>query len=320
MMKVIFRIILAAIALAAALYFLFRSISLQEAMAALQALSLPLIASIVVLSLTISLIKATRFFILVRWSGIDAPWIKTILTFKASEIFTPLPGGEVGRAVLFKKRLHAEMPQIAIPVFLHALLELWSAACIAVIGAATFEGQNIAWIIAPAVILAALTVPLAAPHAAYRLLMRVKSERAWIVRLRETTKSIAEFVKKGESRSHRRALALVIALGLTVHVVAGVMMWQIAASEGATITIFQGAFAAAAASLIQDILWIVPGGLGFTEGGLAVILSSFALAWDKAVATTLLYRTAMLPFSLALALAALAVIYAPKGVKIMNSP
>ncbi len=314
-MKKILQICVGVLALATALWALLRSFSWQEAVSAINAVRWPFIVTAIALSLTVTFIKATRFFLLLKMSGIAAKLGKTIIAWKASEAFTPLPVGEAGRAIIFHRRLAVPLEKVAAPVFVQGLFEMWSAAAIASIGALAFEERSAAWVVAPAAVLAAMTLPLAFPGKMRTALKWIKdrgiAERS-AQRLIDMTEPIEALAKKGLTPAGIRALAWVTALGLLGHAINGIILWQAAAELGADISFPQAAFAAASAALIQGILWVIPGGLGVTEGGLAAILNSFALSWNASAAVTILFRAATLPVTTGLALLTLAVLYLPK--------
>ncbi len=206
--------------------------------------------------------------------------------------------------------------EIAGPVFLQALVELWTAA-LWVVFAVFFVGSIGGWLglVGFLSLLAILTTPLLfsqqLPHI-FDILKKHGMTHEWIDKTRITFQLFGKLVSSKGKKNVWRFWMLVIGLGLSAHALSGGLIWYIARIEGAHVTLLQGIFAATMAALIEGILTVIPGGLGVTEGGLVGVLSSFAVSWHKTIVITLLYRLATLPLSIIIALLFLVSTYRTK--------
>jgi uncharacterized protein (TIRG00374 family) len=322
-MKKIIPYILAAAAIAIAVYVMLHFFSWQEAYALVKTLRWYFFAMIIAISLTVSALKATRFFFILRFNRIRVSWIKTAYIFIASQVFTPFPAGEVGRAVLFKNKLDIEMTQIVAPVFLQALVELWTATLWVILGAILLGTQwGGIWLVALVIIMSVLSIPLLIPNKLHTFLAYFKHKGlnyGWVDNLLQVLHDLERFFTK-RTVAYRWIFWLsIVLLSVAGQAVGGAIIWYIARVEGSSITFLQGAFAASVAIMIQGILTIIPGGLGVTEGGLVAVFTSFHLSWTKAVLITLLYRIVTLPLTIVIALLFLLPPYAPKLLKIQST-
>lgn len=319
-MKNLFRVLLGIVLAAAMVFLLSRTISWQDAKNSVQALSWGNIGLIVGAVMVISLVKATRFFFILRFGNVPASYLRTLRIFFASQAFTPMPGGEVGRAMLFKNGLDVHLKEVAGPVFLQALMELWTATLWVAL-TAFFVGYVLGWwLIGLLSLLAILTAPLIFSKHFPRFFEMLKSrgmKYAWIDKSQSTFQHFASLISSQGKTRVRLFWVLIVGLGLLAHALGGGLMWYIARTVGVHISLLQGIFAATVAILIQGILTVIPGGLGVTEGGLVGILSGFAIPWQKTIVITLLYRIATLPLIIAIAAIFLIFMY---GKKLFNRP
>jgi uncharacterized protein (TIRG00374 family) len=303
---------LAFVAVAIACFMLFRSLSWTEAYAALASLRWTFIPAVIALSLLISLAKATRFFVTLRYNGSAASWRKTVHTFLASEAFTLFPAGEVGRALLFRNNLRLEMSEAVVPVFLQAITELWFAAFWVMLSAFVIGAAWGAWLVWLVLLLAALSLPLVIPgplHDAMVVLRRKWLHFRWTGKLVSLLHAMRRLSADRSDRERARFWSSILLLGLAGRALDGGLMWFIAASVGTHLSFLQSVFAASMAALIQGVLAVIPGGLGVTEGGLVAIFATFGVSWSRSVLITLLYRVVTLPLSVLLALLFLAPLY-----------
>lgn len=300
-------------------YLMLRSFSWQEIYALIKVLKWTTIAIFITAVLVISFIKATRFFIILKSGGIQLPFFKIVITFLASQALTPLPGGEIGRAILFKNKLHLQMKQVAAPVFLQAVTELWTAAFLTMVSSFFIKTSFGIWFaLGLLVLLIVLSVAILIPKKLKDGLSFLKNKGLkykWIDELEQTLDATRQLIVKENGGLHWRLWISIIMLGIGSHSVAAGLMWYIAGLQGVNLSIFQSVFAAGIAVLIQSILFIIPGGLGVTEGGVIGVLASYGIPWKKAVIITLLYRTVMLPLLIIIALIFLFFLYVPKILK-----
>lgn len=320
-MKYLFRVLLGLACTAAILFVMLHAISWQDVKNSVLVLKWWSIVLIISTILVISLVKALRFFFILRFGNVSASLPNTIRIFIASQAFTPLPAGEVGRAMLFKNELGVHLNEVAGPVFLQALLELWTATLSVVVAAFFAGGMMGLWIIGLVGLLAILTVPLLCSKYFPRFFAMLKARGmtyAWIDKMRLTLHHFEQLVSLQGKKKAWRFWIVVTALGLLAHMIGGGLLWYIAQIEGVHITIAQCIFAAGMAVLISGILGIIPGGLGVTEGGLVGILSRFAIPWQKTIIITLLYRVATLPLLIVIALVFLIFMYGKNIVRFIS--
>lgn len=297
------------------IYLVLAIIFWKDAYILIKSLKWTTIAIFIAWILAISFIKASRFFIILRAGDVRVSFIKTLMVFIPSQVFTPLPGGEIGRAVLFKNKLHLTMEQIATPVYLQAIIELWTATFLAIVTIFFIKTDTGIWLaIGLFFMLAIFTVSILIPKRLYSAFSFLKSrglKYKWIDKLIEILNSSEQFITKKNGIFRWKFWLSLIAMGLFSNIIAGGLIWYIATLQGVSISFFQSIFAAVIAILIQGVLGIIPGGLGVTEGGLIGILTSFAITFKKAVIITLLYRILTLPLLMMIALVFLFFIYMP---------
>lgn len=297
------------------LYFMLRSFSWQEIAGLIKALSWSTGIIFIGFLLAISLIKSARFFIFLKSTGVKSSFTKIAMIFITSQAFTPFPGGEVGRAFLFKNKLHIEMGQVAAPVFFQAITELWTATFLALICVFFIKFSFGPWLIIILLfLLAILTTAVISPQKLRGVLNFFKNhglKYKWLDEVGQLLKTTEHFVLKKNGYLPWQLWILIILLAVAGHLVAGSLIWYIASLQAISLTIFQSIFAAVAAGLISSIFAIIPGGLGVTEGGLLGVFISFGLKWNKAVIITLLYRVLTFPVVIIIALLFLLLIYLP---------
>lgn len=305
MKKMLLQILLGIAAIAAMAVLITKTVSLDDATSALKALSWGSLALIAIGVLLISATKALRFYFILQYARLQAPLVRTLRTFLATQAFTPLPGGEVMRAMTFRRVLPAHLSEVAGPVLLQATLEMWSAMCWVIVSALIVTGEWSWWLTVLLAVQMVTTAPLFFTPQIMHGLKRL-AERGyftqWIGKISKTLENFHKLVTGHDQTGGVRFWFKAIGAGLVSHALAGALMWYIAGIEGVHLTFFQGVFAATLGTLIQGIASIIPGGLGVTEGGIAGILSSFGIPWGKAVIITLVYRVATLPFLVILSL------------------
>lgn len=278
-------------------------------------MSLTTIIISIVWILAISIVKAIRFFIILSSGEIKVPFIKSVLVFITSQAFTPLPGGETARALLFKHKMHLKLEQVTIPVYLQAVIELWTATFLALISIFIIQTSFGVWLgLGLAVMLVILTWAIFAPKKFVRLLdyLKVRGFKyKWANKLGIVLDVSEQYIIKKNGTWRWKLWLIIIALGLVSQIMAGGLIWYIANLQGVSLSVFQCLFVAVVAVLIQSILAFIPGGLGVTEGGLIGVLTAFGIGWNKSIVITLLYRVLTLPLLVIISLFFLFIIYLP---------
>jgi len=296
-MKYLLRVLFGLVLAAAVVFLMSRVISWQDALQSVRALHWTSIAIIIGTVCMISLAKATRFFFILRYEHLNVSFWNTIRIFFASQAFTPLPGSEVARAMLFKKELDGHLKDLIGPVYFQALMELLTAVLLGIF-ASMFIKLPLGWLfvglwVLLAILLAVIACSKQLPRF-FDLLKRCGMTFAWVDKAQMALQHYARLISSKGKINVRRFWVLVIGIGLLAHAVSGGLLWYIAQNQGVHISIFQSLFAAALAVLIQGALSFIPGGLGVTEGGLVGILTGFGVPWQSTIIITLLYRAATL--------------------------
>lgn len=266
---------------------------------------------LVAISLTISVLKAWRFLILLKNSDINITFIQTLKAFMASQAISPLPGGESVRGILIHKETGEKLHKTAGPVITQAYLELLSATFLALIGSLVFSFLRIP--IFSFLILMLLLAFIINSKKALKLL-RKKLSKAIIFnkildKLIEAQKSIRNNFIDEDTNLPDKVLVQSFALSLLTNILGGCLILLIAKYYGINLNIFQSIFINSASIIIQGLGTISPGGLGFTEGGMTGILLTYQVPLSKAIAIVLLYRLMTLILSIFLGLIFLLIFY-----------
>lgn len=303
-LKIVLRIFFGVLLAAAVLTVMVTRIPWDEARTQIEALRWWNIAFIVGIVMLMSVTKAIRFFNILRFGGISVSLRNTIRIFVISQAFTPMPAGEVGRAFLFKKELDVDMNEIAGPVLLQALMELWCATAWVIVLAPFVGVAWGGWSAVVFVLLLIFTAPMLFSKSLIRSLdaafargIRFK----WLVKLRETLDRFKRLISSTGKHRAWKFWVYTLGSGLLVYLMAGGLMKYVASLVGIDLTFAQSIFITAMGALIQGIFTIIPGGLGVTEGGIVGVFSRFAIPLPQAIIATLIYRLATFPLLIIIA-------------------
>ncbi len=259
-----------------------------------------------VLSFLIIVLKAWRFFVLLRNVDLRVSFFETVKAFIASQTASPLPGGEALRGILIHKETGANVKETAGPVITQAYLELISAALLALIGSLYFSILRVPIIIV-IIVLSFLSLLLLSK----RFLNFISSKLPGKKFIKNILRKL-KFAQAGIRENvfdKDQTFVKSLSLSLLSHFMAGILIFWIAKSYGINLNIFQSIFIAATSVLISTIASISPGGLGFTEGGMTGILLVFNVDLARALGIVLIFRFVTLVFSIVLGAVFLTIFY-----------
>ncbi len=291
-----------------------KAVSSQDARAAIQTITWVDLALGVFAAVGISLLKAARFAVSLRFLNVQASFPRIASSFMASQLFTPLPGGELARGVLLHHKLNLEPRATVGPVLLQAMTELAAATCCVAISGLFISKLGLLPFAGLVAFLGILVAPFVFARTTTQVVAWIGNKLPWI-RIKKIRSALQDFGDFFSSRRPASRLGLgftILLLAIASQLVAAALLWTIARHAGHPLEAFQAVFAAALAVLIQGVLSLIPGGLGVTEGGLAGVLRAFGSPWSTAVIVTILFRLATFVLPLFIAALMFAALSGPK--------
>lgn len=254
---------------------------------------------LLLISVTISILKAWRFLLLLRNSEIEISFWRVFKAYVASQSVTPLPGGEAMRGVLIYKETGERAMKTTAPILTQAFLELFAAAVVAFVGSFVFKQLRI--VASLAVILLFLGGFLILNLRILRWILDRLPSFGIIKRNGERLYRLSGIMGKGLFRRSRflqdKILIKAFFISIFIDILGGLLIWLIARSYEVDLDFFRSMFIYAIGIVIQGLSVIVPGGIGLTEGGMAGILLLSGVPVAKGVAIVVLFRLITLVFS-----------------------
>jgi uncharacterized protein (TIRG00374 family) len=256
---------------------------------------------LILVSLLISFLKATRFFILLKTVGIKINFLDNLKVFIASQALTPLPGGETMRGLLLKYQTHTSFSYAAGPVVMQAFIEILSSACWVFIGSFIFKILQL-----PSTITLFLITLFAVFFLNEKVFIYISSSVPRL-KLLENYYSYLLIFQKGFKKQffHSRKnnlfgniFILSFSLGLLTNILGGFLVFLTAYFYGVDLNILKAIFVFSSSQLLQWIGFMLPAGLGFTEGGMTAILLLFGVNITDALAVVILFRLITLFFTI----------------------
>jgi len=294
-----FRILFFILVLGLIIFLAVHSINISQVIDLLSDFPKPLILLLCFLSLIISTLKAWRFSILLRKNNISIPIWRMAKVYIAGQATTPLPGGEALRAFLLEKEIGAKPKDTSAAIVVQAFLIFVSSSIVAIIGSFLYHTLinvavvtlialsiafyffiNESWI--KVVVTGMKKVPF----------LRTHSEK--IARIHEDIRQ--SMVHNGKGKLPSIAFLKSLALGIASNFVGGIMILILTHAFGIDMPFLQAVYVYALSVIISVISGVVPGGIGFTEGGMTGLLVYMRIPLSKAVAIVLLYRLVNLVF------------------------
>lgn len=285
------------------------TVNFNELFSTLQQFPVGILALCLVLATLLSVLKTWRLMVLLSSHNIELAFFPAFRMFLASQAITPLPGGEASRAVLISNETGKPVKEAAVPVLIQALLELFSAVVLAILGSLLYRtllGPGIAALcilVGIVVILTHSGLLSALLHSGARFNLIKKHTQ----NLLNMQKTLQQAIFKRDSFVPTTALVYAFCIALFTNFVGGVLLMLIALGYGENISLFQATFVYSAGTAIQGLATISPGGLGFTEGGMIGLLSFFNVS--QALAIVVIFRFATFLYYIVLGLVVLAICY-----------
>ncbi len=299
-----------------------KAVSSPDAKTAIQTITWLDIAIAFFAAVLISLLKAARFAASLRFMKVHAPFPRIAASFIASQLFTPLPGGELARGLLLRKELRLEPRATVGPVLLQAVAELAAAACCVAVSGLFISKLGLLPFAGLILFLGVLVAPLVFARTTNKGLVWIGKRLpwSWIKQIRLAIEEFGDFFSSRRRRSRVGLGCTVLLLALASQLAAAALLWAIARHAGHPLGAFQAVFAAGLAILIQGVLSLIPGGLGVTEGGLAGVLRTFGSPWPPAIIITVLFRLATFVLPLVMAALMFGILSGPKLFKKIMMP
>lgn len=263
------------------------------------------------IALSISVLKAWRFLIILRNSDIKVTFLQNLKAFMASQAISPLPGGESMRGVLIHKETGTNLSHTTGPVITQAYLELLSGAIFALIGSLAFDILRV-----PILLFLLFLIALAFCLSSKKILIIVRNKvdsvkllNPVLDRFIRTQRNIKSHFYDEKTHLPDKVLIWALSLSLISNLLGGVLLLIIAKNYGTNVNLFQTTFTNSAGIIIQGLSVFSPGGIGFTEGGMTGILLGFHITTGTAIAIVLLFRVLTLFLNVILGLILIAIFY-----------
>ncbi len=264
------------------------------------------------LSFLISVLKAGRFYMLLKRNDIHLPFGKTLRAFMASQAMTPLPGGEAGRSMLLKKEMDVRMRDSYGAVVTQAFQEIFAAGIMALLGTIFFPQFFIPILITCIVLIGFIAMILHKKFISVfeHIFSKWKKVKLTSKKLVLTQEQMKKNIFSSSSLIPNKIFILTFIVAMFSHMLGGLIIFIIAQAFGANLDFFKSIFVYSASIIIQAATTFSPGGIGFTEGGMSGILVVTGINFSKAVAIVVVFRFVTLLFAIFLGVLFLGYIYA----------
>lgn len=255
---------------------------------------------ILVLSLSVTLLKVFRFFLLLRHSNYSLSYFQSAKIYISGQATSPLPAGEAMRGVLIKQEAkQTDLVDSSGPVVTQMFIELLSAAIVAIVFSFVYRMLRI-----PALIGLLIIIAIAFVLTNKRLMdfLSNQVERIpWVKKYADSLLEMQAAIRQNIISKHRKRPSQVflqtLVLGIIGNFLGGVMILLIANAYHIELDIFRSTFVYSASIVIAAVASIIPGGLGVTEGGMTGILLLSSVNLAKALAIVFIFRIMTLVFN-----------------------
>lgn len=263
------------------------------------------------ISILITLLKVWRFLILLKEGNIKISFWNTLKVFVASQAITPLPGGEAARGVLVHKETGDKAVKITGPVLVQAFLEVLGAATLAALGSIFYEALRVVSIVFFLMLVgfSILILNSRLQKMIFNLLPELRMINFIKLKMRSLQSQMIDVVVDRSSGLPDKTIVKAFSLSLITNILGGLLIYLIAYSYESPLGILQSIFLYSASVVISGASAIAPGGLGFTEGGMAGLLIFFNQPWDKTLGIIVVFRAVTLAFAVFSGLIFLSVFY-----------
>jgi uncharacterized protein (TIRG00374 family) len=200
------------------------------------------------------------------------------------------------RGVLIKAETGTRFIKLSGPIMSQVLLELFSAAFLALIGSLYFEIFRVPVAIMMIILIVIIIVIINRQvlETIEGTFKRWKKVEAFLKKL-----AISQVGVRENLFDQDKTLLKAFLLSLLAHTLGGFLLYLIAQSFEVHLPLIKSIFVYATTILIQG-LSIVPGGIGFTEGGMTGILLLSQIEFAKVIAIVLVFRFVTLIFNMVL--------------------
>lgn len=271
------------------------------------------IVLLLALSTLIFLLKAWRFALLLKNKNILLSRWESIRVYVAGLATSPLPAGEATRGILIHHETGTEVSKTAGSIVTQAYLELFTSALIALAGSIFFEILEIPTELAFAILL--IIGLLLSSRRLSEFIFKILPDKKFILKLSRKFRLIQKDVRDNllDDDTHLPDKVFTSSLGISVvsNIIGGVLVMLIANNFGVNLNVIESIFIYSTAMLIQGFS-ISPGGLGFTEGGMAGLLLLFRVDFTTAVSIVIVFRIVTFIYSTLLGVIFLTVFYGKK--------
>lgn len=253
--------------------------------------------AMVALTLGCYMVRAVRWWYLVRHAGYPVTPREAVFTQLAGMTMTVTPGkvGEVLKAYVAREQSGMPMPKGIALVFCERLADLIAVLALSA-GALSILGSSLPGLIAVAVAVVVGTVLLGSRRF-HRVALRAAQKQPWLKRQQVSMHEVSETVR---TMLLMRPLAVSVglsAVGWSMEGLAFAVCIRALDFDGLSIG---AAVAVYAIATIVGALTFTPGGIGLTEASMAGLLIAAGMARADASASTLLIRVVTLWFGVGL--------------------
>lgn len=270
------------------------------------------LVGVLLLSLMILVIKAARFWTLLRRFGIKTDFWDAVKVSFAGSAASPLPGGESLRGVLLYEETKKKLADTSGAIISQAYFEIAVATVLMSTGL-FIDDDLLPFVLGSIGLMILLAFILAFRHTT-----------AWIKHFLPKTKLITGFFIFLEQMQHnffhtfvnidkkrpRKVFLEILILTTISHTLGGVLLWLVFSGLNIDIGFFLSVFLYCAAIVISTIGGFSPGGLGLTEGGLLGLMALITANTDASIAAIVLFRFSTLVFSIFLGVIVFLIFYA----------
>ncbi len=251
------------------------------------------------LSFAMSFLKAFRFLLLLHNAKIPITLWESSKVYIASQLTTPLPGGETLRAILVHHETEKPIKNTTAAIITQGFLEITSAATIMIIGSLYFHQVREIGLTA-FIVLSILSAMILNEKISLYMLNKLPHKRFYS---KIRTKLV--FIQKGflvNINDPRHSIFKTFFVSIGTHLLGGLLLFAIARSYNIDLNFFLALFIYSAGVVIQGLSAIIPGGIGVTEGGMTGLFLLNRVPFDVSIAIIFLYRIVTLLFSVVLGL------------------
>jgi uncharacterized protein (TIRG00374 family) len=257
----------------------------------------PILGPVLGLSVLNYLLRALRWEYYLRLLAVRLPLLKSLGIFLASLLFVITPGrlGEVAKSY-FVNKVDCTVPvSRTVPVVLaERLVDLLATALLAAAGLATF---SMGWEIL--LVCGVIVGGMIALISSRRLMQAVFSRLNRIPRLARAMPHILEMYEGAYTLMRPRPLLISLVLSVPAWFTECLGLYLVLGAFGVHVPLLAATFTYTLATLI-GALSMLPGGLGATEGSLAVMLAGVGVDPGVALAATFITRACTLWFAVGL--------------------